>query len=841
MDKPYNLWSREELRQQGRPPSYSGHHLKEIAFPLGGIGTGCVSLSGSGGLCDWEIFNRPNKGSVMPYTFAALWVRQAGHEPITRVLQGRSLPPYSGQGVIGYQGFGFGVERLNGSGLPPMRSVTFGGAFPFAELAFADPLLPLDVSLEAYSPFVPLNPDDSGLPIAVLHYWIRNTTQDPVDIALAFNLFNPIGYPGTGSFQGPHLGENLNAYHDDGVVRGLTMSSAKVAPDNPAFGTLALMTTWSDTFHQCCWLRGGWFDALHDFWDTFSRQGYLPARDLGPSDDGASDVGTLGLRAMLQPGECVTLPILLAWHFPNFQKYWGSGQPCDGCETYRPQWRNYYATQWQDATEVAHYYAANADRLYGTTRGFAEALMESTLPGHVLDALSSQASILHSPTVLRLEDGTFYGFEGCQGNAGCCEGSCTHVWNYAQTVAFLFPSLERSLREADYAYNQREDGHMAFRLQLPLGSPMWDFHAAADGQLGGILKVYRDWLISGDDEWLRRLWPKVTKALEYAWQAWDPDRDGVITGIQHNTYDIEFVGANTMIGSFYLGALRAAERMAEHLGDQERAELYRQVYERGRGATEELFNGEYYVQRCPNDLTLKYQYGEGCLSDQLIGQWFAHIVGLGYILDPDHVRSAIHAVFRHNWRTDFWEHANPQRIYALNDEQGLLLCSWPRGNRPQFPFVYSDEVWCGIEYQVASHLIYEGFVDEGLAIVKGVRSRHDGRRRNPWNEFECGSHYARSLASWSVLLALSGMHLDAPNRAIAFAPRLDVDPFGCFWSSGTGWGSYRQSQAGWAEVSVRQGSLTLARLRLGTLPATTAQDARWHASNVRMRATSARM
>jgi len=817
METPYTLWSRDELRRPGSPPRYTGEQTKEIAFPLGGIGTGCVSLTGMGGLRDWEIFNRPNKGSVMPYTFAALWVRQGGHEPITRVVQGPAQPPYSGQGVSSYQGFGFGVERMNGSGLPPMRSVAFGGAFPIAEVVFSDPGLPVQVTLEAYSPFIPLNPDDSGLPIAVLNYRVHNQTDEPIEVALAFNLFNPLGYPGKGAFTGAHLGQNRNAYHDDGLVRGLAMSTGKVAPDDPAYGTMALMTTWTETFHQCCWLRGGWFDALHDFWDHFSREGSVPARELGPTDEGASDVGTLGLRAMIQPGEVVTLPILLAWHFPTFQKYWGGSAGCDGCGCERSRWRNYYASQWEDATEVAHYYAANQERLYGGTRAFAETLLESTLPDHILDALSSQASILHSPTVLRLEDGTFYGFEGCHGDAGCCEGSCTHVWNYAQTVAYLFPSLERSLREADYFYNQRPDGHMAFRLQLPLGSPMWDFHAAADGQLGGILKVYRDWRLCGDDAWLRRLWPKVVKALEYAWEQWDPDRDGVITGVQHNTYDIEFVGPNTMIGSFYLGALRAAECMATHLGDTERAALYREVYERGRQATEELFNGEYYVQQCPDDPALKYQYGEGCLSDQLIGQWFAHLVGLGHILDPDHVRSAMQAIFHHNWRTDFWDHANPQRIYALNDEQGLLLCSWPRGNRPRFPFVYSDEVWCGIEYQVASHLIYEGFVDEGLAVVKGIRARHDGRRRNPWNEFECGSHYARSLASWSVLLALSGVEVDAPNLRVSFAPKLEADPFGCFWSSASGWGSYRQSGEGWAEIRVEQGNLTLGTLGLGRL------------------------
>jgi len=184
------------------------------------------------------------------------------------------------------------------------------------------------------------------------------------------------------------------------------------------------------------------------------------------------------------------------------------------------------------------------------------------------------------------------------------------------------------------------------------------------------------------------------------------------------------------------------------------------------------------------------------------------------------VRSAIAAVFRHNWRTDFYEHANPQRIYALNDEQGLLLCSWPRGGRPEFPFVYSDEVWCGIEYQVASHLIYEGLVNEGLSIVKGLRGRHDGLRRNPWNEFECGSHYARSLASWAVLTALSGYSFDLPHREIGFSPRMRAEDWCSFWSTANGWGTFSQRREGasWeVALEVAYGALDLAVLSLGAV------------------------
>ncbi|NPV10049.1 MAG: hypothetical protein HPY83_19050 [Anaerolineae bacterium] len=831
-----DAYSSDELLALGPQPTHDGYTATEAAFPLGGIGTGCISLTARGSLVDWEIFNRPNKGTILPYSFFSIWARAQGEEPVTRVVQGPPSPPYSGRGGGGYRGFGFGVTREDGSGLPHMWAAALRGEFPLAWVEFEDPKLPVQVRLEAFSPFIPMNPDESGLPIAVLYFHLTNTTRTPVEVSLLGSLFNAVGYPGSGPFVGEHLGGNVNSYVEEDSVRGIYLTSGKYPRNHPQFGSMALTTTWADVFHQKASLRAGWFDAMHDFWDHFSADGSVPEREYPPSEEGHSDVGSLGLRAHLNPGQKVVLPFFISWHFPNFVKYWGGRQNDCPCEGDRPVWRNYYATQWSDALDVARYFAQHEDRLCGQTKLFHDVLFSSKLPPYVLDALSSQASILHSPTVLRLPDGTFYGFEGCHSDAGCCEGSCTHVWNYAQTVAFLFPSLERSLREADYTYNMTDGGHMGFRLQLPLGSPPWQFHAAADGQLGGLLKLYRDWKLSGDDEWLGKWWPRARKALEYAWQQWDADRDGVIEGIQHNTYDIEFSGPNSMIGSFYLGALRAAEEMSRHLAttgapgaSADDAAEYRRMFESGRRRMDsELFNGEWYVQKPDWERTPKYQYGEGCLADQVIGQWLAEIVGLGLLLDHEHVRSALQSIFRHNWRTELWEHPNPQRIYALNDEKGLLLCTWPRGGRPEIPFPYSDEVWCGIEYQVASHLIYEGFVEEGLAIVRGLRERHDGVRRNPWNEFECGSHYARSLASWSVLTALSGFHFDMPHRSLGFTPRLRPEDWRSFWSVDGAWGTYEQQieeGSGTASLRVDYGSLPLERLVLGSVTSAKAVEA----------------
>jgi uncharacterized protein (DUF608 family) len=798
-------YSREALFRRGGPRTYSGRELDHLAFPLGGIGTGMVSLGGWGQLRDFEIFNRPHKGLMFHYTFFTLYAQKGDAAPVTRVLQG---PVGGGDFTAG----GSGVSRLDGAGLPHFRSAQFEGAFPFARLRLDDSAVPLDVWIEAYNPFIPRNADDSGLPVAVFHVHLRNTAEEPVSAVLFANLENKTGFPETG-------GGRIE-FFDSGFVRGLAMSTDKHPPESPRYGTLALATTHAQVGVQTHWYRGGWFDALHHFWDHAIR-GQLEENEAAAHNDRGTDVGSIALRTLVEPGATTRLPVWIAWHNPNFEKYW------DRSET-KPTWRNYYATLHQDARAVAEYFARDEERLERETRAFADALWSSTLPETVLDAVTSQISILKSPTCLRLEDGTFYGFEGCSPNHGCCEGTCTHVWNYAQALPYLFPALERSIRDADYAVNLHDDGHMTFRMPLPLGViPEPAFHAAGDGQLGGIMKVYREWLLCGDDAWLRRLWPAVRRSLEYTWKQWDPDRDGVMEGVQHNTYDIEFHGPNTMMGSFYLGALRAAEEMARHLGEADVADEYRAVFESGRARMDaELFNGEYFQQAVVVDGRPveepegfpKYQYGRGCLSDQLIGQWYARMLRLGDLFDPENVRRAVAAIFRHNWKADVSRHANPQRIYAVNDEAGLLLATWPRAGRPPLPFVYSDEVWCGIEYQVASHLIYEGLVEEGLAVVKGARDRHTGVRRNPWNEFECGNHYARSMASYAVMLALADFHYSAPRKLLRFAPRVYADDFACFFAVDSAWGMVRQTLGRGlrrAVVEVASGSLTLRALQVG--------------------------
>jgi uncharacterized protein (DUF608 family) len=762
------------------------HTATQAAFLLGGIGTGNVSIGSRGDLRDWEIFNKPAKGLKIPYSFFAAWCADAEGNEHSRILEAPVQPPYS-------LSHGFNTGTV--AGLPHMVSSEMSGEYPFVSIQFYDPDLPITVSLEAFTPFIPLNADDSGIPAAFLRYRFKNVSGRKATASILGSLANVVGFKGFDAFKNllVHPG-GRNVFREQGGLRGLFYSSSALPPDSLEYGTMALATTNPSVTCKETWLEGGWFDGLQELWDDFSVDGKVSAAPVLQSpgskiryQEDRPLVGSLCLSEILAPKEEKVFEFILTWHFPNRLKGWHSSEG--------PQvaMRNYYAVQFSDAWAVASYLVENRERLERGSRDFTKALFGSTLPPHVIDALASNITVIRSPTCFRLPDGTLVAWEGCHDTEGCCEGSCTHVWNYSQTLAFLFPELERSMRRVEFNVETDDDGRMAFRTRRIFGLPKWEMLPAADGQLGAVVRLYRDWKLCGDDKFLRSIWKNAARSLDFAFDFWDSDGDAVLDSEQHNTYDIEFYGPNSLIGSIFYAALKAGAEMASVMGDGERSARYRRALEEGSSRMDSLlWNGEYYIQKLPDVDAYRYQYGEGCLSDQLLGQCLAHIAGLGYVLPKAHVRSAMEAVYRHNFVADFRGRANAQRTYVLDGESGLLLCTWPRGGRPRLPFVYCDEVWTGIEYQVATHLIYEGLVDEGLRIVEAVRDRHDGVKRNPWNEVECGHHYVRSLSSWGLLPALSGFRYDLGQKNISFSPVINAADFSCFFSTGSAWGVYSQ-------------------------------------------------
>jgi len=727
------------------------------------------------------------------------------------VLESRIQFPYEGQDGLGAR---------NAPGMPRLEDATFIAAYPRAKIIFHDRKIPVQVTLDAFNPLVPLDADASGLPCAVLRYKLHNPGHTPVKVSVAFSMQNMVG----------DKGRQATFRREEGVA-GLFMDNPFLPAADPLKGSMVLGVLGASeesVSYLRGWKRAQWWDGVLTFWDDFTDDGRLTS-DV----PAVNPVGSLAVTQVIPPGREASVTFVIAWHFPNRTPKRCGWAAVEGEED--TVVGNKYCADFANAWEVAQHVARELPSLEPRMEQFLKTVQASTLPPAALDAALSNLSTLRTNTSFRTADGEFHGFEGCNEHHGCCHGNCTHVWNYEQATAFVFPTLSHSIRESEFLRNTKENGLMGFRSYLPDGKKIWD-HAAADGQMGCIMKLYRDWQLSGDTEWLKRLWPQAKKALEFAWVkgGWDENRDGVAEGVQHNTYDVEFYGPNPLCGVWYLGALRAGEEMAGAMGDQDSAKEYRRLFENGKAWIDaNLFNGKYYTQKvvgraradiadgltagmgAANPDAPDYQVGEACLVDQLLGQYMAHICGLGYLLDENNVRQTLKSIYKFNYLPDLSEHETFQRTYALNNEGGVLVASYPSGTRPEIPFPYFAEVWTGLEYQFAAHLIYEGMSSEALTVVEAVRRRHDGEKRNPWNEPECGYNYARAMSSWAVLVALNGFHYAGVERTLTLAPKTRDSVFRGFWTVPSGWGGFSRNTSARElriEIEAHEGALTLARL-----------------------------
>ena len=904
------------LRAPGAPTWYRGAELNPVGMPIGGIGTGQLYLRGDGTLAAWRIFNRAT----------------GGQPPVE---QGFALRIESATGAV--------TRRLSRAGF---ADTEFCGEYPLATVRYRAGDTPLQVDLTAYSPFIPLNAPDSGLPATVFDFELHNAGTTSLKVGVLGWLENAVGLN-----TGPRIGAGgqrtsarrtergrslvvhggapvtlpadgpgrptITVADFEGATYGDWTATGDAFGKGPASGTLAnqqpvsgflgkgLVNTfiagdgpqgtltsppfklerrclnfligggshagrtcmellvgdkvvrsatgrdkellewhswdvreiegqevrlriadrdsgpWGhvniDQIEQADQPRGsrlGPFDKAEDFGtlvlalaepaaDATATQAALP--NLGVSAEVANEarfgLGERRLGALLSPvvelvpGARRKVRYVLAWHFPNAEG--GNGQ--------------FYASRHADAAAVAHYVLDEGERLARLTRLWRDTWYDSTLPRWLLDRLHMPVSTLATGTCVWYGNGRFWAWEGVH----CCEGTCTHVWNYAHAAARLFPELERSARTM-------QDFGAGFDARSGLVGFRGNRAYAADGQCGTILKALREHQMSPDSGWLKAQWPNIKKAIEFL-LSHDANDDGLIEDSQHNTYDINFVGANTFVGALYLGALRAGEEMARELGDAEFAARLAKVCASGSKLTlERLWNGEYFIQEVDLAKHPKHQYGPGCLADQMFGQGWAHHVGLGYLYPREQVVKALESVWRYCWSPNVGPQTKahpPQRWFLKPDEPGLLICTWPKSKHlGKDSVLYRDEVWTGIEYQVAGHMVWEGMLDEALAICRTVHDRYQpGRGRNPYNEIECGDHYARALASWGVFTALCGHTYHGPHGQMAFAPRLSPERFRAAFTAAEGWGTFEQTRDATSQrVSLRlaHGRLRLKRLDL---------------------------
>jgi uncharacterized protein (DUF608 family) len=486
---------------------YTGVNTKEISFPLGGIGTGSIGLSGNGRLIDWEIFNKPAKGSANGFSHFAVKAENENKLIGARILNSDLLPPYTGsfaQGVLNH--FGFGPPRDYLAAIPHFQKCKFKGEYPIASLNFKDEYFPGSVQHEAFNPLIPLNEDDSSIPAAFFLITFQNTTMTELFYTVALCIRNPAS-----------VGHAVNKFWKIDGISGIHYTSTEHEKNDVEYGDLCAATDAESVSYQEYLYRGDWFDNLTKYWEDFTKPGLFKNRNYKEESHirsegfGKEDYGVIAAHIRVAPGTSKSLRFVLSWSYPNCINYWNESCSCSGKSCLKRGWKNYYATLFSNSSESALYALKNWSRLYSDTLQFKNALFSSTLPNYVLDAVSANISILKSPTLLRLVDGSLYGWEGCHPNSGCCDGSCSHVWNYDYVVPFLFPRLKRSMRDLDFKYNMGNDGSMSFRLQLPIGSERLQFRPCVDGQYGGILQAYREWKISGDSSWIKKHFEAIKK------------------------------------------------------------------------------------------------------------------------------------------------------------------------------------------------------------------------------------------------------------------------------------------------------------------------------------------
>ena len=814
--------------------AYTGQHLNRVAFPVGGIGAGMFCLEGTGSISHMSVRNKPEIFNE-PGMFAAITVK--GIKNGAKLLEG-PVPDWK---KFGQKDAGNGAGGAT-TGLPHFRKCSFTSKFPFAVIDISDADLPLKVQLTGWSPFIPTDENNSSLPVGAIEYMFTNTGTTTAEAVFSFNAKN---------FLTIEKGNNSIRPVQNGFIL-----TEKGTTEKPFPTDFAVYTDDAATQVDHCWFRGGWWDPFTMAWNNVKNGEIKTVAPVEKNAPGAS----LYVPFTLAPGKTKTIKLMMTWYTPDSEQTYGTigskKENCDpesGCcnspadilldkydkdfngKFYKP----WYSSQFKNVEEAIQYWKDKYEELKKNSMLFTNSFYSSNLPPEVIEAVAANLTILKSPTVMRQYDGRLWSFEGCGDAWGCCHGSCTHVWNYAQAIPHLFPALERSLRHTEFCESQSAAGHQNFRATLPIQPADHNFHSAADGQLGGIMKVYREWRISGNNEWLKKMYPMVKTSIDYCIATWDPRQRGVIEEPHHNTYDIEFWGPDGMHCSFYIGALNAFIAMGKFLNKD--VSKYTQLAASAKKIMEAgLFDGEYFIQQIKVDgLSAKnpatelsyggeyskeakdllekegpkYQYGKGCLSDGILGAWIGRMCGLDDAIDSMKLKSHLLAVHKYNLKDNLSEHANPQRpAYALGDEGGLLLCSWPKGGKLSLPFVYSDEVWTGIEHQVASHLMLTGQVKEGLDILRASRNRYDGRIRNPFNEYECGHWYARALSSYGYLQALTGVRFDAVDKTLYIDSK--VGNFTSFLSTETGFGTVTLKD-NHATVNVAFGNIDIVKTVIG--------------------------
>lgn len=776
----------QSLYKREKPTVYSKsrNELRYIGMPVGGINAGGVYLGGDGRLWLWDIFNENQEG-VEPKVVK--WHQKANNRDI-HIRDGACyLEPAENIRPL-KQGFAFRFEYDGKTVVKCLDAedwddILFEAGYPVGVIHYKDKSLPVEITLHAYSPFIPLDENDSGLPATIQSFSLKNNYSTPIKVSIVGWLENKTGIHSCQKIRGSF--SSLITRHTNKVIRGkdwvavheslFTLYENKVEEmiNQPDYGTMciAALNPGSKAFASV------YPDNLTGLFNSI-------VEEIKEKPVQEELIGSVQTDLNIAPGSTASSDFVISWYFPNLK--------IDDC--IKDSGR-YYQNRFTSSLDVAQYVQKHFERLSTQTLLWASTWKDSTLPHWFLERTFVNINTLATSNCHRFSSGRFWAWEG----VGACGGTCTHVWQYAQAMGRIFPALERDCRErTELNIAMQENGGIIFRAEM-------ETRPAIDGQAGSVLRCLREHQMSSDDSFLKRNWAKIKKATQFIINQ-DRNEDGMEDTPMENTLDAVWDGEIAWIVGLCIAAVKAGQIMAEEMNDIAFAKICADYVKKGSANMDKyLFNGEYYIHR-PDKKTGRTKLGSynTCHIDQVMGQSWAHQVGLGYIQDPKKVRSALRSLWKYNYTPDvgpYIEVHRGGRAYALPGEGGLIMNTNPQneakpyGDNETWQLGYFHECMTGFEYQVATHMIAEGMTDEGLVLIRSIYDRYHAAKRNPYNEIECSDHYARAMASYGAFIAACGFEYHGPKGYIRFAPKWDADYFKAPFTAAEGWGSYEQKQS----------------------------------------------
>ncbi len=752
------------------PVTYEGEYLTGLDFPVGALGGSVIRMNGKAERAWWQIFNNYEEragSGIVPNSFFAIRTKT---DSVTHVKA---------------------LQTSSVGSFPAMSSLSFQGEYPFGWFQFEDDELPVEMSLEAYNPLIPMDLKNSAIPCGIFRFKVSNPSSEEVEVSLLATQQNAVGFTGYDTIAGENhrvckgYGQNQNSIVEEPGKTSLKMSGTA--------GSMQLSAYAKEVSYTASWENNS--SLLEDF----SEDGIIRGEKSASSPQPETTVdGALATGFVLEPGEERTITFVLSWHFPG-----GTFGRSDIPEWYFVEGGSQYENWWKDAGEVDAYVAENFDYLDASTRLYHQTMYSSNIPRYVLDRITSNICVLKSPTTFWTKEGYFGIWESTSYKEEWF-GNVKHVIHYAQGHARLYPELGRILREIDLN-TQMEDGLLPARQGQPIN--------AFDGHFGSILGVYREHLLSEDNEFLRAAWPRTKKAMDFAISTYDDNHDGMLSGSYHNTLDCNVSGTSPWIGSLYMAALKACEKMAAIMDEEENAATYKQIWNVGiQNQNEQLWSDSlgYYIEKTEN-LPKTLIMADAVSLDMFLGQWWANQLNLGQIYPVERTKAGLEKIYTTNRYTDTGEGYKPMfRDFLGTGDTGWQMFMHT-GEVPENSIFYYSEVMSGFEYAAAATMLQNGMLEEGLGMVKAISERYDGRFRSegevhmhnnscvfgtgsPFGEDECGDFYVRPLSSWSVLLALQGYIYDGPAQTIGFKPVWQPEDHASFFSTSAAWGLFTQTQ-----------------------------------------------